>query len=172
MKTRIALRLLLVATLAGCGGAGPGATGKTGATTKPGATAGQAATGKPAGPVDCAAILAAAESLVGLQFLAQLTTPENVASIKSQVIGNLDLDKMLAALGTMHALDGYTSVLGDPKAALDFYEKAARAAKVLFAMDPVTQAAIDTFNSENVGTVADFLGHQVAISGAIGEADC
>jgi hypothetical protein len=172
MKTRIAVPFLLIVLLAGCGGAGPGATGKPGATAKPGATTGQAATGRPGGPVDCAAILAAAEALVGLQLLAQLTTPENVASIKSKQIGNLDLDKMLAALGTMHALDGYSSVLGDPKAAIDFYEKAAQAAKALFAMEPVTQAAIDAFNKENVGSVADFLGRQVAISGAVGEADC
>jgi hypothetical protein len=39
-------------------------------------------------------------------------------------------------------------------------------------MEPVTQAAIDAFNKENVGSVADFLGRQVAISGAVGEADC
>ena len=36
----------------------------------------------------------------------------------------------------------------------------------------MTQAAIDTLNNENVGTVGDFLGHQIAISGAIDEAGC
>ena len=46
-----------------------------------------------------------------------------------------------------------------------------KAAQTLFATDPITQAAIDTYN-QNVGTVAEFLGHQVAISGAIGAAGC
>ena len=72
---------------------------------------------------------------------------------------------------TLHALDSHPAVLGDPKAAIDFYEKAANAAKVLFATDPMTQAAIDTYN-QNVGTLTEFLGHQGAISAAMGEAGC
>ena len=72
---------------------------------------------------------------------------------------------------TLHALDGYTSVLGDPKAAIDYYIKVAQAAKVLFATDPMTQAAIDTYN-QNIGTVSDFLGRQTAIAGAMSQAGC
>jgi hypothetical protein len=113
----------------------------------------------------------AAQQLLGVQLLAQLKTPDTIESIKTKAFGNLDLDTFIAALGVLHALDGYPSVLGDPKAAIDFYIKAAEAAKVLFATEPMTQAAIDTYN-QNVGTVGDFLAKQSAISGAMGEAGC
>jgi hypothetical protein len=165
MKTRFVSPILMLILLAGCGGAIPGAT------TKPGATSGTAATTKPGGAIDCAAIKTAAEQLIAIQFLAQLKTPDTIESIKNKEIGNLDLDAFLAAMHTLHALDAYPSVLGDPKAALDFYEKAGKAAQVLFATEPMTQAAIDTYN-QNVGSVADFIGHQAAISGAMGEAGC
>lgn len=163
MQPRLVLPILMVAILAACGGTSPGATSKPGG--------GGGATSKPGAQVDCAAIETAAEQLIAVQFLAQLKTPSTIESIKSKAIGNLDLDAFLGAMQTLHQLDGYSSVLGDPKAALDFYEKAANAAKVLFATDPMTQAAIDTYN-ENVGSVGDFLGHQAAISGAIDAADC
>ena len=166
MKTRLATPILLIALLAACGGSSPGAT------TKPGATSvGPVATTKPGGKVDCAAITTAAQQLIAIQFLAQLKTPDTIASIKNKTIGNLDLDAFLSAMQTLHALDAYPTVLGDPKAAIDFYIKAAKAAKVLFATDPMTQAAIDTYNL-NVGTIGDFIGYQGAISGAIGEAGC
>jgi hypothetical protein len=164
MKTRLAAPLLMIALLAGCGGAGPGGTSKP--------TGGQSSTGQPPGQVDCAAIEEAGKQLVGIQLMAQLTNPDTVASIRDKQIGNLDLDAMLAALAVLHALDGYPSPLGDPKAAIDSYEKAARAAKELFAAEPITQAAIDAFNAENVGTVGAFLGRQAAIAGAIDEAGC
>lgn len=106
-----------------------------------------------------------------MQFLAQLTTPDTVEAMKTHQIGNLDLDKFLAAMHELHALDSHPGVLGDPKPAIDFYEKAANAAKVLFATDPITQAAIDTYN-QNVGTLTEFLGHQSAIAAAMGEAGC
>ena len=61
-------------------------------------------------------------------------------------MGNLDLDAFLAAMKTLHTLDAFAGPLGDPKPAIDFYEKAGKAAG-LFAMEPITQAAIDTFNS-------------------------
>lgn len=162
MKTKLAISILLAATLAACGGAGGGP-----ATKNP-----TAATSKPGGgtTVDCAKLTAAASQLIGLQLLAQLTTPETIASIKS--VGNLDIDKLLSALGDLHALDSVASPLGNAKASIDFYQKAAKAAKTLLAMDPVTQAAIDAYNKDNVGTIGDFLGKQMAISGAMGEAGC
>jgi uncharacterized membrane protein YgdD (TMEM256/DUF423 family) len=161
MKTRAALSILFAFLLVACGGTGaPGSTAKT----QPGTTQ------KPGTAVDCTKLKAAVAQLIGLQFLAQLTTPDNIASIKS--IGNLDLDAMLSALGDLHALDSVSTPLGNAKASIDAYEKAAKAAKVLIAMNPVTQAAIDAYNKDNVGTVADFLGKQVAISGAMGEAGC
>lgn len=161
MRTRLVILVLATLVAAGCGAA-PGATSKGGA----------GATVKPAGgQVDCASVTAATAQLLAVQLLAQLTTPDAIEAIKTKQIGNLDLDKFLAAMGDLHALDGQTSVLGDPKAAIDVYQKAAKAAKVLFATEPVTQAAIDTYNS-NVGTVADFIGHQAAIAGAIDAAGC
>jgi hypothetical protein len=156
--------LLLVLVLAACGGATPGATSKPGG-------GGDSPTSKPAGQVDCAALATAAEQLIAVQFLARLNTPDAIESIKSKAIGNLDLDTFLTAMKTLHALDGYSSILGDPKAALDFYEKAGKAAQVLFATEPMTQGAIETYN-QNVGTVADFLGHQAAIAGALDAAGC
>jgi hypothetical protein len=168
MRIRLIVPVVLVVVLAACGG------GATASQPNASAPAGQASsTPAPAGngKVDCAAIKTAAQELLSVQLLAQLTTPDAIASIKAKQIGSLDLDTFLAAMHTLHALDSYSSVLGDPKAAIDFYEKAGAAAKVLFATDPMTQAAIDTYN-QNVGTVGDFIGHQSAISGAMGSAGC
>lgn len=165
MQTRLVAPILMLILLAGCGGASPGGS------AKPGPTGGQAPTGKPAGQVDCAAINTAGQQLLAIQFLAQLKTPDTIESIKNKQIGSLDLDAFLAAMQVLHSLDAYPSVLGDPKAAIDFYEKAGKAALVLFATEPMTQAAIDTYNL-NVGSVADFLSHQAAIAGAIDEAGC
>ena len=162
MKTKVALPILLALVLGACGGAGA-----PGSTKNP-----AAATQKPGGgtTVDCTKLKAAAASLIGLQFLAQLTTPESVESIKS--ISSFDLNGMIAGLADLHALDSVSSPLGNAKASIDFYEKAAKAAKTLLAMEPVTQAALDAYNKDNVGSVADFLGKQMAISGAMSEAGC
>jgi hypothetical protein len=166
MQTRLVIpALLITALLAGCSSGSPGATSNG----SPSATATTAPAGN--GQVDCAKLNSAAGPLLMLQLLAQLTTPDNIASIKAKQVGNLDLDVFLAAMHDLHALDSYSSPLGDPKAAIDIYEKAGTAAKMLFATDPMTQAAIDTYN-QNVGTVTEFLGHQVAIAGALDAAGC
>lgn len=165
MRTQLALSILAAALIAGCGGAGPGATTNG---QGPGAT--QAATSGPDGAVDCTAILSAAEKLIGIQLLAQIATPENVESMKS--IKALDFDTLLTNLDTLHALDGVSTPLGSAKDAIDDYEAAAKAAKALFEMDPVTQEAIDAYNDEHVVTLSQFLGKQIAISAAIDEAGC
>jgi hypothetical protein len=168
MKTQVASLLFSVAVVAACGGSAPGQTSSSnGATPPPAATSGPPG----GGSVDCAAMKAAAEQLVGIQLLAQMTTPETAASIKDGNIGNLDPDKMLVALARLHALDGYVSPLGDPKASIEVYERAAEAAKILFAKDPMTQADVDTYY-ETVGSIGEFLGKQIAISGAMDEAGC
>jgi len=166
MHIRLAASVLAVALVAACGGAIPGSTSNA----NPPAS-GSTSTGQSAGQVECAAITTAGQQLFAVQLLAQLTTPDTIEAIRDKEIGNLDLDAFLSAMGELHALDAYTSPLGDPKAAIDVYEKAGAAAKVLFATEPITQAAIDTYN-QNVGTVGDFLGRQIAISGAIDEAGC
>ena len=173
MRIKLVIPALLIALLAACSSG-------TASNSNPSAIDGQASTGQqpgasaPAGNgnVDCATIDTAAQQLGMLQFLAQLRTPDVIEQIKTQQIGGLDLDKFLAGMHDLHALDAHPSPLGDPKEAIDFYEKAGKAAQVLFATEPMTQAAIDTYNNENVGTVAEFLGHQIAISGAIDAAGC
>jgi hypothetical protein len=173
MRLRLVITVIVVALLAACSGGGlPSA--QPSAASAGASTGGQPNVSVPAGngTVDCAAITTAAQELIMVQFLAQLKTPDAVASVKTHQIGNLDLDKFLAAMHTLHALDGHAGVLGDPKAAIDFYEKAGKAAQVLFATSPMTQAAIDTYNNDNVGTLPAFLGHQAAISAAMGEVGC
>ena len=160
---------LFVVLLAACGGTSTASNPNPPLTSQ--AATGQASVPPAGGKVDCAALKTAAVELLGVQLLAQLKTPDAIASIKSKQIGNLDVDKFLAAMATLHALDSYKGPLGDPKPAIEAYEKAANAAKVLFATDPMTQAAIDTYN-QNVGTVSAFLGHQVAIAGAMDTAGC
>lgn len=163
MRIRLAIPALLVAILAACSSGGGGSSGAP-SSANPSTPAGQ--------QVDCDAIETAGQQLLAVQLLAQLRTPDNVASIRDQQIGNLDLDAFLAAMADLHVLDSYSSPLGDPKAAIDFYEEAGRGAQALFANDPITQVQIDTYNTEFVGTIPEFLSHQVAISGAIGEAGC
>jgi hypothetical protein len=170
MRSRLVSSVLAVAVLAACGGgAAPTANLSTGGAPPAASAAASAPAGN--GAVDCSALKTAAQQLLYIQFLAQLKTPETIEQVKARQIGDLDLDKFLAGMHDLHALDTHPSPLGDPKAAIDFYEKAGAAAKVLFATEPITQAAIDAYNV-NVGTVGDFLGHQVAISGALGEAGC
>jgi hypothetical protein len=172
MRIRLVTPALLVVLLAACSSGGTASSGNPAATGS--ASSGQpAATAAPAGngKIDCAKIKTAALQLLAVQFLAQLKTPDTIEAIKTNQIGNLDLDAFLAGMHDLHALDAYASPLGDPKAAIDTYETAGKAAQTLFATDPMTQAAIDTYN-QNVGTVGDFLGHQIAISGAMDTAGC
>jgi hypothetical protein len=166
MRIRLVIPALLVALVAACGGGG------TASNANP-STNGQSGTTAPGGggTVDCAAIKTAAQQLLAIQFLAQLRNPDTIEQIRTGKIGGLDLDKFAAGMSDLHALDAFASPLGDPKAAIDLYVKAGKAAQVLFATEPMTQAAINTYN-ENVGTVGEFLGHQIAISGAIDAAGC
>ncbi len=167
MRIRLAISALLVTLLAACGSAG------TPSNANPSSTRQEPGVSAPAGggQVDCAAMKTAGQQLLAIQFLAQLRNADTIESIRTGQIGGLDLDKFLAGMNELHALDSFSSPLGDPKAAIDLYEKAGRAAQVLFATEPITQAAIDTYN-ENVGTVSEFLGHQIAIAGAMDEAGC
>ncbi len=174
MRIKLLIPTLLVSLLAACGGSSGTASSANPPTTASQTSSGQpTAATKPAGngKVDCAAINTAAQQLLMLQFLAQLKTPDTIEQIKAKQVGNLDLATFLAGMLALHALDTYPSPLGDPKAAIDFYEDAGKAAQVLFATEPITQAAIDTYN-QKVGTVAAFLGHQLAITGAIDAAGC
>ena len=169
---------ILVAFLAAACGGGAGAT--SGAGSPAGASAAPAggsdqpaATPAPggSGAVDCAKIKTAAVQLLGVQLLAQLRSPDAAEQLKTKQIGNLDLDAFLAAMQDLHALDGHSSALGDPKAAIDAYEDAAKDAQAMFATEPITQASVDAYVAK-IGTISDFLGHQIAISGAMDAAGC
>jgi hypothetical protein len=168
--TGVILALLVVLVVACSSGTGsspaPSAIGKPTATGKPAETS-EAGNGK----VDCAKVKAAATQLLMIQFLAQLRTPDSVEQIRTKQFGNLDVDVFLAAMHDLHALDSYPSALGDPKAAIDFYESAGKAAQALLATDPVTQAAIDAY-TQQIGTTPQFLSHQAEIAGAMDAAGC
>ena len=175
MRIRLVTSLLMFVFLTACGQQSLGGVGslpvQTGANGDLPAPPSSEPAGNGNGSVDCATIKTAAQQLLAIQFLAQLTTPETIEAIKSKQIGNLDLDAFLAGMHDLHALDSHSSPLGDPKAAIDFYEEAGKAAQTLFGTEPVTQAAIDTY-SQKVGTVDAFLSHQIAISGAMSAAGC
>jgi hypothetical protein len=151
-------------------GSGPSTTAAGGgsATTSGGSSKGGGSSG---GKVDCDALRTAQQDLLSVQLLAQLRDPESIKGIKDHTIGNLDLDKFLASMKTLHALDTYGGPLGDPKAAIDVYEKAANDAKPLFDAAAPAQADIDAYNA-SIGTTAEFLGHQTAIAGAFDTAGC
>ncbi len=169
------LTFALVAVLAGaCGGGGASST--TSPSTAASSAASQAAassgTGGGTGKVDCSSLKEAGTQLiVGTQILAQIRTPDTVAAVKDKSFGDLDADAYIAAMQQLHVLDGFKSPLGDPKPAIDAYIAAAQAAKELLAKSSVTQADIDAY-LKNVGSISDFLGKQMAISGAMSAAGC
>ncbi len=176
MRTRLLAPAILALALAGCGSAAAptqGGVATTAPTQAPAAT--DAPTQVPAanGSVDCAKVKAAlADLIVPLQLMAQIHDPATADSFKAGSIGpKLDPDKILADLHDLHALDGVSSPLGDPKSAIDAYEGAGQALKTLFATSPTTQAAVDTYNQQ-VGDLTAFLMHQSAISGAMDQAHC
>lgn len=180
MRTRrhaTALLVGLALLLAACGGgssdAGGSSDGGSGSdTTAPkdgGSDSGSDSGSK--GDVDCEEIKTASQQLLSVQLLAQLNSPDNVAAVKEGTVGTFDPDEFLAGMETLHQLDGYSGPLGDPGPAIDAYEDAATQAKALLDADPPTQEAIDAY-MESIGTTGEFLGHQVAISGALDEAGC
>jgi hypothetical protein len=171
MRIRLVFPVLLVLLVAACGGGGASSPAPS-AIGKPLPTGQAAVTNEPAGgKVDCAKIKSAAAQLLMIQLLAQMRTPDTVEQIRTKQMGNLEVDAFLAGMHDLHALDAYTSPLGDAKAAITVYEGAGEAAKTLFGTDPITQAAIDTYN-QKVGTIPEFLGHQTAIAGAMDAAGC
>src|SRR5258706_5520413 len=130
MKPRLALSaLLLPAVFAACGPSATGAPRGANPTAGAATSAASAPAGK--GTVDCAKVKAAAVELLDVQFLAQLKTADTIAAVKAKQIGNLDIDAFLSAMHDLHALDSYSSALGDPKAAIDVYETAGNAGQTL-----------------------------------------
>lgn len=174
--------LVLLLTTASCGSSGgssEGASGSgTGSTTPAGSDGGSADGGggratSGGGKVDCASITKAAPDLVvSVQLLGQLRSVEAVDSVKSRTIGNFDVDRFLASMKSLHALDGRKSSLGgNVKDSIDTYEQAAKSAKVLLAADPPSQAQLDEY-AKSIGSMQQFLEPQSTITGAIAEAGC
>lgn len=178
MRIRLLLLAALLAVLAACGSSGDPAQGGTATPGGPAATsdtATDAPTDAPAGNgnVDCAKVQAAiTELIVPIQLMAQIRDPDAVSTFKEGLAGTkLEPDRILAALHDLHELDGVSSVLGNPKDAVDAYEDAATALKTLFDKASPTQADVDAYN-DHIGELSTFLMHQAAISGAVDEADC
>ncbi len=184
MRTRLLAATVifgLTVVLASCGGGSSDASSSDGGvgsdqttaapTSGDGGSDSESDSGSKGGDVDCAQIKEAAQQFLSIQLLAQLDSPENVAAVKDGTIGNYDADAFLAAMKTLHQLDGYSSPLGDPKEAIDSYEAAAQQAQALFDADPPTQAAIDDYMT-SIGSTAEFIGHQAAIAGALDKAGC
>jgi hypothetical protein len=174
MRSRLLSLTLVAVVAAACGGGGaastsnPSAAAPSSAATQAAASTGAGSTGK----VDCASLKdAGGELIIGSQLLAQMRTPDSVQAIKDKTVGNFDPDKFIAAMQQLHALDGVSSPLGDPKPAIDAYIAAGTAAKELLAKSSVTQADIDAY-LKSVGSISDFLGKQMAISGAMSAAGC
>lgn len=169
MRSRIpALALVALLAVAACSGGGAGSSA-TAPASSPGASAAPSAA---SGKADCATLKkAAAKIIVGIQLLAQMRSPESVQAVKDKVVGDFDPDDFIAAMQQLHALDGSASPLGDPKTAIDNYIAAAQAAKTLLAKSSVTQADVDAY-LQKVGTISDFLGGQLPITGALSAAGC
>jgi hypothetical protein len=126
--------------------------------------------------VDCPSLIAASQELFSIQLMAQIKDP---GSISRDSPMHVDTTKMLAALHTLHQLDGTTTPLGSAKDAIDFYEHATNELAKLLAKDAPTQADIDAYNqaiaidrADFQGSVSRFLSKQAAIASALGEAGC
>ena len=174
MRSRLLALALVALVAAACGGGGGSSTTTPTAAASVAASQAAASTGTGGtGKVDCSSLKeAGAQLILGSQILAQLRTPDTVQAVKDKTIGStFDPDAFIAAMQQLHVLDGVKSPLGDPKAAIDAYIAAAQAAKDLLAKSSVTQADIDAY-LKNVGSISDFLGKQMAISGAMSAAGC
>ena len=176
MRSQIHSLALTAVVVAACGGGGasttPGPTSAANPTPPASQAAASTSSGGGTGSVDCSAFSdAGAQLVIGVQVLAQMRTPDAVAAVKNKTFANFDPDAFIAAMQTLHALDGSASPLGDPKAPIDAYIQAGQAAKELLAKSSVTQADVDAYLT-TVGTIADFLGKQMAISGAMSAAGC
>lgn len=176
MKIRILIFSALVALVPACSSSSSGGGSASGTTATGSSTTATTATGSSnssasgsKGKVDCVKLKKDARQLLSAQLLAQLSTNNAITSIKSKSVGNLDVDEFAAAMADLHELDGRKTPFGDPKKALDSYQSAAAAAKLLLAKDPATQDDIDTY-MKNVGTPGDFLKLQEPVAFALSDA--
>lgn len=127
---------------------------------------------EPAGDADCSTLSDddIAQYLIATQLLAQVSTADQVASIRDQTIGNYVPERFAAVLVKLRALVGGTAsdVFGDPDAALDSWEQAnTKMAAMLAAADPTPQEMLDDYVA--LGDVATKLGWQLPINAPLSE---
>jgi len=172
-------------TLAGCGGGDDDTSQSTPAratveqTADPSSDASSAASAasdseqaEPAGDADCSSLSDddIAQYLIATQLLAQVSTAEQVASIRDQTVGNYVPADFAAVLVKLRALVGGSAneVFGDPDAALDSWEQAnTKMAAMLAAADPTPQEMLDDYVA--LGDVATKLGWQLPINAPLSE---
>lgn len=160
--TSAAIAALVALTLSACSPDGGDASGTTTTTTTTQAGGG--------GDFDCA-VLDDPETqtyLLGIQILAQLRSQDQVDGIKSGSL-TYDPDGVKRVLELLKGLPS-DGTLGDPGPDLDFYLEANEKARAILAVDgPVPQEMFDDLIAFE-GDIGSFLGHQLSINGAVGEA--
>lgn len=123
------------------------------------------------GDVDCALLKDpnAANGLVGLQLIPQITSQEQVDAVKTGPM-SFDVDALLAYLTALRPLAGVnTEAFGDPGPAIEHYIASAEATKALLAVEgPVPQEQLDAYVAL-VGNPAEFIMGQAPIGAAIEE---
>lgn len=147
-----------------------GATATTGAGSS---TSAKSAASAASGSGACAALTneELATYLTDTQLLAQVNSPEQVATLKTGSFGNYTPDSLAAILTKMHAaLDGHpVASFGDPKDSIAFYERLNDSVRAMFAAaPPVPKQMIDDYVSLS-GGVQGVIGKQLAINAALSE---
>lgn len=172
----------MVTFAAGCASGDDDVTGdSTTATSQPGSPPAQDDTDDTVEPtsavndesasLDCEYLqdAARADGLVGLQIIPQLTSIEQFEAVRSGPL-SFDAAALIDYLDRLEPLKDVESPLGDPDADIDFYREVARAVQPLLeSPEPPTQEQVDAFMAL-VGEPGAFIGRQLSISGALGEA--
>ncbi len=177
----VTVGLLAALALAACGSSGTKADSAASSTTAASsATSGSAtstasgsatSTASGGGAAGCAALTKEdlADFLVDTQLLAQINSPESIATLKEGTIGRYTPDAFAQILTKLHgAVDGHGAPgLGDPKEALTFYEQLNAAVRQMYAANPVTEAMITAYQTQS-GGVQGVLSKQIPINAAVG----
>ena len=173
MRRSLAL-LVVVLVVASCGG-GSSSTATTSSASN-GSRASSSSSSGSGVSVDCAQIKKDLVTLgfPGVQLLAQIRDQQVIDDIrlKQGVASAFDLDEFIAAVGRLHALDGFDSPpFGSPKASLDLYAAAAARLKTMIDSGAaVAQTDLDKYSQDfPAGTL---INKQAAVSAGSEAAGC